>query len=406
MHGRVVLGVTGGIAAYKSVNLLRLLVRAGVEVRVVMTDAAREFVGPLTFSTLSGGPVYREFYERSTGQWNSHVGLAEWADAMVVAPATANTLAKMAGGVADNLLLTTYLSCRGEVVVAPAMDLTMYAHAATQANLDILRDRGVRIVEPEEGYLASGLHGKGRMAAEGRIWAEVISALGAEGSMKGKRVLVTSGCTREAIDPVRYVGNSSSGYMGCAVVNALARRGAEVHCVSGPAQHQPIASSMVHVHAVESAEQMRNACEALWPGMDIGVMVAAVADYRPRARSEQKLRRVEGEELRLELVPNPDIAAGLGARKGARQLLVGFALETDGGTARAREKMARKGFDICVYNRQVPGVSGTGAHDNEAIILFDSGSEQIRGRESKESLAEGIMQAVEGTLRARGALGS
>lgn len=399
MQSRIVLGVTGGIAAYKSAYLLRLLVRQGFQVRVVMTPAATEFITPLTLSTLSGNPVRVDSFERSSGEWHSHVALAEWGDVLVIAPATANTLGKMAQGIADNLLLTTYLSFRKEVVVAPAMDLVMYQQPAMQANLELLRERGVRIVDSAEGYLASGLHGKGRMAEPELINAEVVSALGVGGQLEGKQVLVTMGGTREALDPVRYLSNGSSGYMGRAVVEALSAYGARVHCVLTPSRYEPLPSSSVILHRVMSAQEMLTCCESLWSDMDGGVMVAAVADYRPAEQHAVKMRREECTAFNLSLQANPDIAATLGKSKRKGQWLVGFALETDGGLERAQEKMERKGFNLCVYNEQRAGVSGIGTKGNRATLLYAHGGKQVRPQEGKEQLARGIVEAiVEGVL--------
>lgn len=393
MTGNVVLGVTGGIAAYKSVYLLRLLRRSGLLVRVVMTPSAREFVAPLTFSTLSGYPVYEAFHEPTSGEWHSHVSLAEWADVMVIAPATANTVGKLSHGIADNLLTTTALAARAPIVLAPAMDAGMYENVAVQQNLSALRARGVRIVEPAAGWLASGLQGKGRMAEPESIHAEVFSAIGvSSGLLSGVKALVTMGGTREAIDPVRCLTNHSSGRMGRAVVEALAREGASVTVLCAGAEVVPEESSSVSVLRTMSAREMYDEATRLWPEMEVGVMAAAVADFTPVSSSVEKIDSQEAPDLKLE--PTKDIAAALGKAKSAKQILVGFALETDEETAHAHEKLQRKHLDLCVYNRQEAGVSGTGTTHNRAILLYPNGNEQFRGSETKESLAEGIVRAV------------
>ncbi|MDE6865736.1 MAG: bifunctional phosphopantothenoylcysteine decarboxylase/phosphopantothenate--cysteine ligase CoaBC, partial [Alistipes sp.] len=349
---RILLGITGSIAAYKAAQLCRLLVTAGADVQVVMTPLAKQFITPLTMATLSKHPIRVEFFDPENGAWHSHVSLGEWADCYLIAPATANTLAKMACGIADNLLLTTYLSARGPVVVAPAMDLDMYAHPATQQNLHTLAERGIRIVEPAEGELASGLHGKGRMAEPETIVAFVRELL-ANGttsstlsetnkSLQGKRFVVTAGATIEAIDPVRYLTNHSSGKMGYAIAGELARRGAEVTLVSGrTALNTPVGVRRVDVL---SAAEMYDATTAAFAEADGAVMCAAVADYTPAEVADRKLQKGDG-EMTLVLKRTRDIAATLGAAKGNR-LLVGFALETHDEQAHAEAKLTNKNFDF------------------------------------------------------------
>ena len=315
LEGRhVVLGITGGIAAYKSVSLLRLLVKAGAQVQVIMTPAAKEFITPVTLSALSGRPVISEFFTANTGEWHSHVDLGLWADAMVIAPATASTIAKMASGVADNMLVTSYLSARAQVFVAPAMDLDMMAHPSTVRNIDTLRSYGNIIIEPEVGELASHLIGKGRMEEPEAIFNVLERYFSSAGDMAGKKVLITAGPTYEKIDPVRFIGNYSSGKMGYAIAAEAARRGAEVTLVSGPVSLS-VTHPSIKVVRVESAMQMLAACEEAFPQSDIAVMTAAVADYAPAHPAQVKIKREKQDVPVLELVKNPDIAATLGAEK-------------------------------------------------------------------------------------------
>ena len=388
---RILIGVTGGIAAYKSALLVRLLKREGAEVRVVMTAMAKEFITPLALATLSGNPIAVEFFDPTNGQWHSHVSLGQWAEAMVIAPATANTLAKMAHGIADNLLCTTYLSARCEVVVAPAMDLDMYAHASTQQNLATLKARGVHVVDPDEGFLASGLEGKGRMAEPETIVEQLRTLLPAVGALHGKRVLVTLGPTVEAIDPVRHISNRSSGRMGSAIVEALLARGAAVECVAGPAKMLPRSAAGLTLRHVTSAEEMLNACLATWDKCNAGIMVAAVGDYRVNRIASQKLHRTADAPLTLELIPNADIAATLGKKKQPGQLLVGFALETHDALTHAAEKMEKKNLDLCVLNSLEDQGAGFETSTNVATLMGRDGSScSRRSLESKESLAEAI----------------
>ena len=388
---RILIGVTGGIAAYKSALLVRLLKREGAEVRVVMTAMAKEFITPLTLATLSGNPIAVDFFDPTNGQWHSHISLGQWAEAMVIAPATANTLAKMAHGIADNLLCTTYLSARCEVVVAPAMDLDMYAHASTQQNLATLRARGVHVVDPDEGFLASGLEGKGRMAEPETIVEQLRTLLPAEGALHGKRMLVTLGPTVEAIDPVRHISNRSSGRMGSAVVEALLARGAEVECVAGSAKVLPRSAAGLTTRHVTSAEEMLDACLATWDKCNAGIMVAAVGDYRVNRIASQKIHRTADAPLTLELIPNADIAATLGKKKQPGQLLVGFALETHDALTHAAEKMEKKNLDLCVLNSLEDQGAGFETTTNVATLIGrDGSSASRRSLESKESLAEAI----------------
>ena len=390
----IVVGVTGGIAAYKTALFVRLLVQQGAQVRVVMTPMAQQFVTPLTFATLSQHPVLCDFFDPTNGAWNSHVGLGEWADAMVIAPATANTLGKMAHGIADNLLLTTYLSMRRSVFVAPAMDLAMYQHPTTQSNLQTLAAHGVLVIEPGSGFLASGLEGKGRMAEPEEILCALLGHFAQQAPrLRGKKILVTSGPTREALDPVRFISNHSSGRMGAAIANALAFMGAEVHCVAGPCEVYPLELPNLQLYRVESAEQMNLQCLNLWSAMDAAVMAAAVADYRPEQTAEHKIPHREG-NLNLSLVSCPDIARGLGAKKQPHQKLVGFALETGKGYENGLRKLHDKKMDLCVLNTLADPDAGFCTATNKATLLYADGRILERPLEHKEVLGEAIAQSL------------
>lgn len=391
----ILLGITGGIAAYKSATLCRLLVKAGAEVQVVMTPAAKQFITPLTMATLSRRPILVEFFDPENGAWNSHVGLGEWADLLLVAPATANTLAKMACGIADNLLLTSCLSARCPVAVAPAMDLDMYAHVTTQQNLRTLRDRGVRVVEPESGELASGLEGKGRMAEPERIAAFVEELFDEKKkSLSGRRFVVTAGATIEPIDPVRYISNRSTGKMGYAVAAELARRGAAVTLVSGRTQ-LPVPRGVERVDA-ESAAEMYEAAVAAFEGSDGGVMCAAVADYTPATVADRKIKKGDG-DLSIPLKRTRDIAAELGRRKGSR-LLVGFALETDHEDEHAAAKLEKKNLDFIVLNSLRDAGAGFGVDTNRVTLIDRTGSERLPLM-SKSEVAARIADRMESLLK-------
>ncbi len=372
----IVLGVTGGIAAYKSAMLTRLLVKAGAEVQVIMTPSAREFITPLTLATLSGKGVITEFFTANTGEWHSHVSLGLWADAMVVAPATASTIAKMANGVADNMLVTSYLSCRAQVFVAPAMDLDMMAHPSTTANIERLRSYGNLIIEPGEGELASHLTGKGRMAEPEQIVDTLRTFFATEGDLKGKKVLITAGPTYEKIDPVRFIGNFSTGKMGYALANEAARRGAHVTLVSGPVDRLPLDGSVVRID-VTSARQMLEASKATWADADIAILAAAVADYRPAHELTHKIKRETDNVDTLELVQNPDIAATLGACKRSEQRLIGFALETDRPLEHAADKLRRKNLDMIVTNSLADEGAGFAVDTNKISLLFADGRDRL-----------------------------
>ena len=395
----IVLGITGGIAAYKSASLTRLLVKAGAEVQVIMTPSAREFISPLTLSTLTGKPVITEFFTANTGEWHSHVDLGLWADAMVVAPATACTIGKMAHGVADNMLVTTYLSAKAPVFVAPAMDLDMMAHPSTTANLNLLRSYGNHIIEPASGELASHLIGKGRMEEPERIVEVLREFFSSKGQFAGKRVLVTAGPTYERIDPVRFIGNFSSGKMGYAIADALADRGAEVVLVSGPVGELKPRNPRVEVRKIESALQMLDECEKVWPAADMAVMTAAVADYRVENRADSKIKREGNQAPELRLVENPDIAATLGASKKPGQLLIGFALETDNEAAHAANKLKRKNLDAIVLNSLRDAGAGFGTDTNKITILSADGSAKPYPLKTKREVAADVADFISSLLK-------
>lgn len=393
----IILGVTGGIAAYKSVALLRLLTKAGAEVQVVMTPAAKEFVAPVTFASLSQKPVVSEFFTANTGEWHSHVDLGLWADAMVVAPATASTIGKMANGIADNMLVTTYLSAKEPVWIAPAMDLDMMRHPSTVANIERLRSFGNHIIEPGSGALASGLSGKGRMAEPEEIVATLESHFATAGSMTGKTVTITAGPTREKLDPVRFISNYSSGKMGYALAEEAARRGARVILVSGPVDLET-RNPLIEVRRVESAEEMLAEARRAFAGSDIAIMCAAVADYRPAAVSPSKLKRGDSPAMTLELVRNPDIAATLGSEKRPGQTLVGFALETDDALAHGADKLRRKNLDMIVVNSLADKGAGFGTDTNLVTIITADGRRTAGSLKPKSAVAADIIDSIE-TLR-------
>jgi len=363
---KIILGITGSIAAYKAAILLRLLVKAGAEVKVVMTASAKDFVTPLTFSTLSKNQVYSEF-STADGSWNNHVELANWADFIVIAPASANTIAKIANGLCDNLLLATYLSASCPVYIAPAMDREMYAHKATVANIEKLRSFRNIIIPAEDGELASGLHGEGRMAEPEHILAFLEKKNADRLRLKGKRALVTAGPTFEAIDPVRFIGNFSSGKMGIAIAEKLASEGAEVTLIHGPIHIENINKSIQSI-AVTSAEEMRKACIAAFTKADITVMSAAVADFRPTQKATEKIKKVDA-GLTLKLEHTADILSELGKKKKAGQLLIGFALETNNEQKNAADKLKRKNLDAIVLNSMRNQGAGPGGDTNKITII-------------------------------------
>ncbi|MFI3303632.1 MAG: bifunctional phosphopantothenoylcysteine decarboxylase/phosphopantothenate--cysteine ligase CoaBC [Rikenellaceae bacterium] len=388
----ILLCVTGSIAAYKSAMLCRLFKSAGCEVKVIMTHLAKEFITPLTMATLSKNPILVDFFNPENGEWNSHVSLGEWADVMVIAPATANTMAKMATGVADNLLLTSYLSARAPVVIAPAMDLDMYQHITTQQNLTTLRSHGVHIVEPESGELASGLIGKGRMAEPQEIFNYVM-AMGDEKkkrTLEGKHFVVTAGATIEAIDPVRYISNHSTGKMGYAIAESLASRGAKVTLVTGRTSlATPKGCDRCDV---VSAEEMYQATRRHFAEADGAVMCAAVADYTPLKVADQKIKK-SGDEMTIELRKTVDIAAALGAEKGGR-ILVGFALETENEQSNAESKLERKNLDFIVLNSLRDEGAGFGVDTNMVTFIDRTGREPLPLM-SKKEVADHIADKIE-----------
>lgn len=388
----IVLGVTGGIAAYKSVTLLRLLTKAGAEVQVVMTPSAKQFVTPVTFSSLSQKPVVSEFFTANTGEWHSHVDLGLWADAMVIAPATASTIGKMANGVADNMLVTTYLSAKSPVFVAPAMDLDMMAHPSTQRNLELLRAYGNYIIEPASGELASGLTGRGRMEEPENIVAALERFFSRTQDLAGKHVMITAGPTHEPIDPVRFIGNSSSGKMGRALASEALSRGARVTVISGPvAISYPAGADVV---GVTTALEMRDEAVSRFPDTDIAVMCAAVADYRPASCADRKIKRSGVDEMTLTLVRNPDIAATLGAMKRPGQRLVGFALETDHAEDNGRGKLASKNLDMIVVNSLENAGAGFGVDTNRVTMLTADGRRLQGDLKSKDGVAADIFDVI------------
>ena len=344
---KIVLGITGSIAAYKSCLIIRELIKRGAEVQVVITPAGKEFITPITLSALTQKPVVSEFFSQRDGTWHSHVKLGLWADAMLIAPCTAATMGKMATGVADNMLVTTYLSMKAPVFIAPAMDLDMYAHPTTQQNMERLRSFGNHIIEPQSGFLASGLEGKGRMEEPAKI-VDVLDAFFESKDLQGKHILITAGPTYEKIDPVRYIGNYSSGKMGFALAEECARRGAEVTLIAGPVNVQCSTLNVQRID-VESCRQMYEAAVEAFPSCHAAILCAAVADFRPAEVAAQKIKRV-GEDMHIHLVPNPDIAAQLGQMKREDQLLVGFALETNDEEANAQKKLQKKNLDFIVLN--------------------------------------------------------
>jgi len=393
----ILLGVTGSIAAYKAAVLVRTLVKEGAEVKVVMTEMAKQFITPLTMATLSKSPVLVEFYNPENGDWNSHISLGMWADAYLIAPASANTIAKMATGVADNLLLTTYLSARCPVVVAPAMDVDMFLHVATQQNIETLVKRGVKIIDPNSGELASGLEGKGRMAEPDEIVKSLTEMFSEKGNMKGLKVLVNAGPTREAIDPVRYISNHSTGKMGYAIAAEFANRGAEVTLVSGPVESQKVHPAVKVINVVTAAEMFDVTTAEYQKGADVTVLCAAVADFTPSRQEQNKVKR-GSLNWSLELEPTRDIAAAIGKEKKEGSLIAGFALETDHEHSNALSKLERKGLDMIILNSLNDKGAGFGTDTNKISIIARGGETVHYPLKSKEQVAGDIADYIENLL--------
>ncbi len=385
---KIVLGITGSIAAYKVAHLIRALIKKGAEVQIVITPAGKEFITPITLSALTRRPVVSDFFSQRDGTWHSHVDLGLWADAMVIAPATASTIGKMAHGIADNMLVTTYLSMKAPVFVAPAMDLDMFAHPSTQQNLEILRSYGNHIIEPDEGELASHLVGKGRMKEPDDIVKELETFFSVSEQLSKKKILITAGPTFERIDPVRFIGNYSSGKMGYALAEECARRGADVILISGPVSLEAHHPNIRRID-VESAMQMHKAAIDEFAGIDAAILCAAVADFTPVNVVENKIKR-NSDELVLRLKPTQDIAACLGKMKTSRQKLIGFALETDDESANANAKLARKNFDFIVLNSLRNAGAGF-RYDTNKITIIDKHSSTVYPLKPKKEVAVDII---------------
>lgn len=394
---KVVLGITGSIAAYKSCLIIRALVKQGAEVQVVITPAGKEFITPITLSALTHKPVVSEFFSQRDGTWNSHVDLGLWADAMLIAPATASTIGKMANGIADNMLITTYLSMKAPVFVAPAMDLDMYAHPSTQKNLETLKQYGNHIIEPQSGFLASGLEGKGRMEEPENIVKALDSffeAAAQQSPLSKKKILITAGPTYEKIDPVRFIGNYSSGKMGFALAAECARRGAEVTLVAGPVG-LPTPDGVRRID-VESCQEMFEASVNAFPQMDAAILCAAVADFRPEQTATQKIKR-EKDDLVIRLQPTHDIAAHLGQMKTGSQRLLGFALETNDEEVNAQKKLKKKNFDFIVLNSTRNKGTTFRSDDNQISIISESGQKDYE-KKPKTEVARDIIDELSAIL--------
>jgi phosphopantothenoylcysteine decarboxylase/phosphopantothenate--cysteine ligase len=390
---KILVGVTGSIAAYKTAWLVRLLVQSGAEVKVVLTKGSLDFVTPLTLATLSNHPVDSDFTEDTDkGTWTNHVALGLWADLMVICPASANTLSKMANGQSDNFLLTTYMSVRCPVHVAPAMDHDMFLHPGTQNNIQKLREFGHLILEPNEGELASGLVGKGRMVEPEEILSKIIDHFNPDLPLKGKVALVTAGPTYEMIDPVRFIGNFSSGKMGFALAEALANLGAKVKLITGPVS---ISTSHLNIDTIKvrSAEEMSIACLEIFETIDVAVLSAAVADYKPISQATEKIKKKDT-SLHIDLTPTVDIAASLGKKKLAHQRIVGFALETNDEESNAIDKMKRKNFDMIVLNSLRNEGAGFGNDTNQITLYWPDNKRKEFGLKSKVSVANDITQEI------------
>ena len=388
---KIVLGITGSIAAYKAAVLIRLLIKKGAEVQVVITPAGKEFITPITLSALTSKPVISEFFAQRDGSWHSHVALGQWADAMLVAPATASSIGKMAHGIADNMLITTYLSMKAPVFVAPAMDLDMFAHPSTTANLNTLRSYGNHIIEPAEGELASHLVGKGRMEEPENIVAYLERYFAQRDELAGKKIVITAGPTYEKIDPVRFIGNYSSGKMGFALAEECAARGAEVTLVAGPVQMKTVHPAIRRID-VESCAEMYEATTAAFTEANAAILCAAVADFTPETTADTKIKR-EGDDLVLRLKPTHDIAAALGRMKQPHQHLVGFALETNDETAHAQDKLRRKNLDFIVLNSLRDAGAGF-RHDTNKVTIISESDIKEYPLKSKAEVAKDIVDEL------------
>lgn len=396
---KIVLGITGSIAAYKSCLIIRELVKRGAEVQVVITPAGKEFITPITLSALTQKPVISDFFSQRDGTWHSHVALGLWADAMLVAPCTASTLGKMANGIADNMLITTYLSMKAPVFIAPAMDLDMYAHPTTQQNMERLKGFGNHIIEPQSGFLASGLEGKGRMEDPEKI-VDCLDLFFEKKDLQGKRIMITAGPTYEKIDPVRFIGNYSSGKMGFALAEQCARRGAEVTLIAGPVNCQlsTVNSQLIHRIDVESCQDMYDAAMKNFPQMDAAILCAAVADFRPAEVAEQKIKREASVDTSLHLIPNPDIAASLGQMKKEKQVLVGFALETNDEEQNAQRKLEKKNLDFIVLNSLRNEGTCFKSDENQISIISKEGQKDYE-KKSKTDVARDIIDELGALLK-------
>ncbi|MBF6607655.1 MAG: bifunctional phosphopantothenoylcysteine decarboxylase/phosphopantothenate--cysteine ligase CoaBC [Flavobacterium sp.] len=390
---KVLLGVSGGIAAYKTAALVRLLIKAGAHVQVVMTPASKDFVTPLTLATLSKNPVYSNFYdqENDEAQWNNHVELGLWADLMLVAPATANTLSKMANGNCDNLLIACYLSAKCPVYFAPAMDLDMYKHPTTLSSLELLQQFGNKMIPAESGELASGLSGEGRMAEPENILDFIERDLIAKLLLRGKKIMITAGPTYEAIDPVRFIGNHSSGKMGFEIAKCAAQNGAEVILISGPT-HLQIDNSLIQLIRLQTAEEMFEACHQYFSECDVAIAAAAVADYRPKSAKSQKIKKQES-DIVLELEKTKDILASLGSLK-KDQFLIGFALETENEIENAQNKIRKKNLDLIVLNSLNDSGAGFGGDTNKVTFIDKDFNSESMTLKSKEDVAADIINKV------------
>lgn len=392
MKGKhIVLGISGSIAAYKACTLIRLFIKTGAEVQVVITPAGKEFITPVTLSALTSKPVISDFFAQRDGTWHSHVALGEWADAMIIAPATASTIGKMANGIADNMLITTYLSMKAPVFIAPAMDLDMFAHPSTQENLKRLQSYGNQIIEPQTGELASHLVGKGRMEEPENIFMMIEDFFKSNNQLEGKKILITAGPTYEKIDPVRFIGNYSSGKMGIALAETCAKMGATVELVCGPTR---IKTSHPNIHRtdVESAQEMYNAATNLFPNADAAILCAAVADFTVARTADSKIKR-EKDGLTLQLIPTQDIAAALGAMKREHQKLIGFALETNNERDNARKKLLRKNLDFIVLNSLNDAGAGF-SYDTNKITILSRQEEEEYPLKPKTEVAQDIINRL------------